>query len=160
SMTFNRATQALLLDGDARIEHERQTMSAERATLYMTEDREQFRVIELRTRARVVPKSGHEAEVPDMQARDIDLAFHEGTQALERGVLTGGSSLTIVEPGGPRSIEAIDVSFSTAADGRTLTHLEAHDRVVVRTPAADAAPARTITSADLVASGQQGRGLT
>jgi len=160
TMTFDRASRALLLDGGARIEHERQIMTAELATLHMTDDGDEFRLIELRTGARVVPRPGYEADVPDMRARDIDLAFYDGTQALERGELRGGSSLTIVESGGRRSIEAIAITFNTGTDGRTLTHLEAHDRVVVRTPPSGDSPARTITSDDLVASGQEGRGLT
>src|SRR5690606_34122787 len=109
SMTFNRAGMALLFDQDARIAHETQTMAADRATLYLAENQDQFRVIELRGRSRVTPVPGREATVPEMAARDIDLAFYEGTQALERAVLAGGSSMVLVDGSARRSIEAADI---------------------------------------------------
>jgi lipopolysaccharide export system protein LptA len=160
SMTFNRATLALLLDQNATIAHERQTMTADRATLYMAADQDQFKVIELRGRARVLPVPGQASEMPEMQARDIDLAFHDGTQALERAVLSGGSSMILMDAGSRRSIEAINISLATAPDGRTVTHLEAHQGVIVRTPAQAKTAARTITSSELVADGTGGAGLT
>ncbi|ODS59433.1 MAG: hypothetical protein ABS36_00400 [Acidobacteria bacterium SCN 69-37] len=159
SMTFNRATLALLFDTDARIVHETQTMTGERATLYLAEDQDQFRVIELRGRAAVVPVPGQEASVPEMHARDIDLAFYEGTQQLERAVLVGGSSMILVENGGRRSIEAADIALGTATDGRTVTSLEAHEHVIVRTPAQSGQRARTITAANLTTTGNE-KGLT
>lgn len=160
AMTFNRAALALLLEGNARIEHTRQTMTADRATLYLAEDQDQFRVVELRGEARVTPKPGEEASVPTMRARDIDLAFHEGTQALERALLAGEASLVLAENGSRRSIEAREVSITTAPDGRTLTRLEGRDNVTVRTPAREGQAARTITAPRLVATGDDARGLT
>lgn len=159
SMTFTRADLALLFDTDARILHETQVMTADRATLYLTEDQQQFRVIELRGRSTVTPVAGQEATVPEMRARDIDLAFHEGTQALERAVLVGGSSMVLVDGSARRSIEATDITLATAPDGRTVTHLEARERVTVRTPAHAKQAARTITASNLVASGNES-GLT
>lgn len=160
SMTFNRATLALLLDGNARIEHARQTMTADRATLYLADDQDQFRVVELRGRSRVTPKAGDDASMPGMQADDIDLAFYEGTQALERAVLVGGASLELAENGSRRSIEAREVSIATAPDGRTLTRLDGRDDVTVRTPAQAGQAARTITAPRLVAVGDDVKGLT
>ncbi len=66
SMTFNRATLALLLDQNASIAHERQTMTAERSTLYMAADQDQFKVIELRGQG--ARDAGARADVGD--ARD------------------------------------------------------------------------------------------
>lgn len=160
SMTFNRAGLALLLDQNARIAHTKQTMTADRATLYLGEDRESFRVIELRGNARVDPVAGQESTAPEMRAADIDMSFHEGTEALERAVLVGGASLVLVEGGQRRSIDAREVSVTAAADGRTITRLEGRDNVEVRTPAQSGQPARTITAARLVATGDEAKGLT
>jgi lipopolysaccharide export system protein LptA len=159
-MTYNRSTQALVLEGNARLDHVRQAMSAAGLTLHMTQDQDRIRVIELRTNARVDPRAGYESDAPAMRARDIDLTFREGTEQLERGVLVGGSSMTIVEATGRRTIDARDITFATATDGRTLTHLEGHGAVSVRTPASGDSPPRTVTAADLVATGQEGHGLT
>jgi lipopolysaccharide export system protein LptA len=160
SMTFNRAGLALLFDQDARIVHDRQHMAADRATLYLTENQDQFRVIELRGRAAVVPVEGHASTAPEMHARDIDLSFHEGTQMLERALLTGGASMVMVEGEGRRSIEAVEIALNMAADGRTVTHLDARDRVTVQTPPRPKQTARTITAASMVADGDERSGLT
>jgi lipopolysaccharide export system protein LptA len=159
-MTFNRAGLALLFDQDARIVHEKQHMTADRATLYLAENQDQFRVIELRGRAAVVPVAGQAAAAPEMRARDIDMSFHEGTQMLERALLTGGASMVMVEGEGRRSIEAVEIVLNTAADGRTVTHLEARDRVTVRTPPQPKQTARTITASSMVADGDEKNGLT
>ncbi len=107
-----------------------------------------------------MPVPGQTSEMPEMQARDIDLAFHDGTQALERAVLSGGSSMILMDDGARRSIEAINIVLTTAPDGRTVTHLEAHQGVIVRTPAQAKTAARTITSSELVAEGEGKAGLT
>jgi hypothetical protein len=52
------------------------------------------------------------------------------------------------------------VMLTTAPDGKTVTHLEANDRVIVNTPAQNGAPQRTITAPSLLANGDDQQGLT
>jgi lipopolysaccharide export system protein LptA len=140
-------------------------MTANRATLYLSADEERIRIIELRGRSVVAPVKGQTSDLPEMRANDIDLTFHEGTQALQQARLVGGSSMHQPSGEGRRSIEADSIDFSTAPDGRTLTRLDAspndrNGRVVVRLPAGPGAPARTITGATLRSTGDDQRGLT
>jgi len=160
TLTFNRVNNALLFEEDARITHDADVMSADRATLYMTPDHEQFRVIELRGHASVKPQPGSASSTPDMQAQDIDLAFYEGTQVLQRAVLTRQAAMVMTDGALRRSISANVVVVTTAPDGKTLTHLDGTEKVVVKTPAQNSAPERTITAAALVASGDDKKGLT
>jgi lipopolysaccharide export system protein LptA len=160
TLVFNRAANALLLEGKAEIKHGTDTMTAERATLYLADDGERFRVIELRENARVVPDPAGGSSTPDMRARDIDLAFYEGTETLERSVLSGRGRIVMTGEAGRRVIEGNVINLSTAPDGRTLTHLEAHDAVRVEIPASDTTPARVITSTAVVATGTDAAGLT
>ena len=160
TMTFNRTGNALLFDDQARITHDKDAMSADRATLYLTPDHEQFQVIELRGNSRVTPTPGQTSSTPTMQARDIDLAFYEGTQVLQRAVLTRGASMVLVDGTARRAISANLVMLTTAPDGKTLTHLEGTENVVVKTPAQNGTPERTITAASLVANGEDQKGLT
>lgn len=160
TMTFNRANNALLFEDQARITHDKDAMSADRATLYLTPDHEQFKVIELRGNSRVTPTPGQTSSTPTMQAQDIDLAFYDGTQALQRAVLNRGASMVMVDGAARRAISANTVLLTTAPDGKTLTHLEGSDNVVVKTPAQNDMPERTITAASLVASGDDQKGLT
>ena len=160
TMTFNRVGNALLFDTQARIVHDTDAMSADRATLYLTPDHEQFRVIELRGSSRVQPAPGQTSSAPDMQAQDIDLAFYEGTQVLQRAVLNGQARMVMIDGASRRAISGAMVMLTTAPDGKTVTHLEASDRVVVNTPAQNGAPQRTITAPSLVANGDDQHGLT
>jgi lipopolysaccharide export system protein LptA len=160
TLVFNRAANALLLEGKAQIKHGTDRMTAERATLYLAEDGERFRVIELRENARVVPDPAGDSSTPDMRARDIDLAFYEGTETLERSVLSGRGRIVMSGASGRRAIEGNVIHLSTAPDGRTLTHLEANDAVRVEIPASETSPARLITSSALVATGTDAAGLT
>jgi lipopolysaccharide export system protein LptA len=160
TMTFNRTNNALLFDDGARITHEKDAMAADRATLYLTDDHEQFKVIELRGNARVMPAPGQTSATPAMQAQDIDLAFYEGTQALQRAVLMRGASMVTTDGASRRAISANVVTLTMAPDGKTLTHLEGSENVVVKTPAQNGVPERTITAASLVANGDDQKGLT
>jgi lipopolysaccharide export system protein LptA len=160
SMTFNRAANALLFDGHARIDHGGDQMTSERSTLYLSENGEVFRVIELRGKAHVVPKGGAGSDTPEMKAQDIDLAFYEGTQTLQRAVLSQQAQMTVVEAGGRKVISGQVISLSTAPDGHTLTHLEANGQVVVQIPPAGDTPARRITSRSMFATGNDSAGLT
>jgi lipopolysaccharide export system protein LptA len=160
TLTFNRAGNALLFDTHAHIAHDADLMTADRATLYLTEDHEQFKVIELRGNSHVAPTPGKVSNTPEMQAQDIDLAFYEGTQTLQRAVLNRQASLVLVDGTARRAIAAQTVQLSTAPDGKTVTHLEGVERVTVKTPAQNGTPERTITAASLVANGDDKTGLT
>ena len=160
TMTFNRSSNALLFEDHAQIVHDADVMSADRATLYFTEDHEQFRVIELRGHSRVQPAAGQTAASPDMQAEDIDLAFYDGTQNLQRAVLMRQATLVLADAAGRRRVSASTLVLSTAPDGKTMTHLEGTDHVDLRTPARQGMPERRITAASLVATGDDANGLT
>jgi lipopolysaccharide export system protein LptA len=161
TITFNRATRGLLLDGDARVTHGAEAMSAETATLYLAAEDDAFRVIELRTNARVRPAEGQtSSKTPEMQAHDIDLAFHDDVQTLERAMLRGRASIVLPENGLRRSVAGETINLTTAPDGTTLTRLDAIERVEVRTPGDKGTGERVITAASLAATGTDAKGLT
>lgn len=160
SLVFNRAANALMLEGNAVINHKPDKMTADRATLYLSDDGERFRVIELRMNSRVIPDPAGGSKTPDMRAQDIDLAFHDGTQTLQRAVLSGQGRMVLVDDTGRRSIDGNVINLTTAADGTTLTHLDANERVRVEIPASATTPARVITAANLLATGADATGLT
>jgi lipopolysaccharide export system protein LptA len=98
--------------------------------------------------------------MPDMQADDIDLSFHDGTQALRQAALNGRARMALTGTEGGQQIEAPRIDLKTALDGRTLTDLRAGPSgVVVRLPAATGAPDRTVTAATLAAAGSDKGGL-
>jgi lipopolysaccharide export system protein LptA len=163
--TFTPDVKAMLFEGGARLSRRDETLRGERATLYLTQDESQVRLIELRGQAAVEPVAGRASDLPEMHARDIDLAFYEGRQALEHGYLSGNAVMHQPSGDGRRSIEAGEIRFRTAPDGTTLTRLDATPegrggRITVRLPAGAGAPSRTITGARLAAGGDDAKGLT
>jgi lipopolysaccharide export system protein LptA len=160
TMTFTSATRSMLFDRQARITRATEVLSANRATLFLSDDDQQFRAIELRGQSRVEPAKGNAEALPAMEATDIDLSFHDGTQALRAATLDGAARLVQQTSDGPQSIEAPRVELQTAADGRTLTGLRGGpSNVVVRLPPAAGQPAREIRSATLAATGTEQAGL-
>jgi lipopolysaccharide export system protein LptA len=164
-MTYTPDVKAMLFENGARLERSADTLTGDRATLYLSEDEQRLRLIELRGSAEVMPVKGQSSALPEMRANDIDLAFYEGSQALQQARLSGGSTMHQTTSAGRRSIEADRIEFLTAPDGTTLTKLDAaprdsKGRVIVRLPAAPGAPARVITGATLAATGDEKRGLT
>jgi lipopolysaccharide export system protein LptA len=161
SLTFNRATRALRFEADARIDTTQSTMTAGRATLFLTEDTDDFRAIELRGQSHVGPAPAADpSAVPDMRADDIDLAFHAGSQSLQRAVLMRNATMEVGERSSRQVVAAMQITADAAPDGRTLTKLEARDRVSIRTPAREGAPERVTTGTALVATGDAKKGLT
>ena len=165
TMTYTADGKSMLFEEDARLERSKDTLRGDRATLYLSDDEERIRSIELRGHARVEPLKGQTSDLPDMRADDIDLGFYEGGQALQQAHLQGSAVMHQPSGDGRRSIEADRIDFTTAPDGTTLTRLDAapfdsKGRVTVRLPAGKDAPARRITGGTLVSKGDDTRGLT
>lgn len=159
TMTFVRDGNAMLFEQNARIAREAETLSADRATIYLSDGQDGFRSIELRTNSVVAPAPGKTSDMPEMRAVDIDLGFYEGSQALQRAVLHQKASVVLVDADGRRTINGQEINFGTAPDGKTMTRLEANGSVSVVTPASKDAAARTITAASLLSQGSEKTGL-
>jgi lipopolysaccharide export system protein LptA len=160
TMTFTPATRSMLFDRNARITRESEVLSGDRAVLFLSDNDEHFRAIELRGHASVVPAPGAANGLADMRADDIDLGFHDGGQALRQAALNGRARLVQSATQGGQTIEAPRVDLTMAPDGQTLTDLRAGPTgVTVRLPAVETTPARTIEAATLAATGTDKSGL-
>ncbi|MEO8070510.1 MAG: hypothetical protein ABI652_03850, partial [Acidobacteriota bacterium] len=160
TMTFVRADRSMLFDQDAHISREAETLTADRATLYLSDDDQQFKSIELHGGGKVLPAAGKTSNLPEMKGDNISLVFYPDGKALQRAILGPKASMVTTDARGRRSIDANQISFNTAPDGKTLTRLEASEHVVVKTPPSDGVLERTISASTLVASGDDAHGLT
>jgi lipopolysaccharide export system protein LptA len=165
TMTYTRDVQSMLFDQHARLERSADTLTGDTATIYLSPDEERIRLIELRGNSMVAPVKGKTSDLPEMRGDDIDLAFYDGSQALQQAHLMGSATMHQPSGQGRRSIEGDRIDFTMAPDGTTLTKLDAaprdnKGRVVVRLPAAPGAPARRITGATMASTGDDNRGLT
>lgn len=160
TMTFTPATRSMLFDQKARIARATEVLSGDRAVLFLSDNDDHFRAMELRGHASVVPAPGAANGLAEMRANDIDLGFHEGGQALRQAGLNGQARLVQSATQGGQTIEAPRVDLTMAPDGQTLTDLRAGPTgVTVRLPAVDAFPARTIEGGTLAATGNDKSGL-
>ncbi len=158
-MTLVREQRMLLLDQNARIAGDAQTLTSRTATVSFTEDERAVKYVELLGAARVVPKPDGAADRPAMNADKITMSFYEDGVTLQHAALTGQAVLDI-SGGASRSIHASWIDFTTGSDGRTLTSLRARDQVVVDLAATAETGGRQITADLLSASGDEKKGLT
>jgi lipopolysaccharide export system protein LptA len=159
SMTLLRGKKSLLLNEGAKIVDESETLSGDTSTLYFTDDEENIKFLELRGKASAVPLANTPDAAPEMHADSITLAFQPDGRTLQHATLTTQASLVLTEKTGKKSIEASWIDVYTAPDGKTLTRLDARDKVVVNLPASGETPARTIRAATLTSVGDEKVGL-
>lgn len=158
-MILVRGQKTLQLEENATIVGDIQTLTSKTATLAFTEDEHAIKYLELRGSARATPKPGGPPDRPEMSADNITMSFYEDGMTLQHAALTGQAVLNLSGEGA-RSVRASWIDLFTAKDGRTLTRLQAKDRVVVTLAPTSTTPGRTITSTVLSASGDEKQGLT
>jgi len=158
-ITIDRAAKFTLLHEQARITREREVFSADDATLRLTDDEKSVRAVELRGHAGVTPKRGAVNPPPEMHADEIDLTMRPDGKSLHTGALRRQASLTLMGSTGASRIEGQTIGFGLAADGQTLTKLEASDRVALALPRTADTGARSITAETLSSTGDEKAGL-
>ena len=157
-MTMLRASKMLRLDQKASIVTETETLAADVENLYFTDDEQSIRFLELRGHSTVTPSSASSG-TPEMRADNITLTFHPDGRTLQHATLTTQASVVLLDGTLRKAIQASWIDLYTGADGKTLTRLDAKDRVVVVLPPDGTTPARTIRSATLTTTGDEKVGL-
>ncbi|HEX5071105.1 MAG TPA: hypothetical protein VFV78_12890, partial [Vicinamibacterales bacterium] len=160
-MTFVRDQHQMNLEEQARIVGDTQVLTSNTALVTFTDDESAVKLLDLRGAARATPKAGAPgaADQPDMAAETITMTFRPDGVTLQRAVLTGQARLALAGASA-RSIKASALDVSMAPDGHTLVGLTATDNVSVDLAATESTGPRTITSASLVATGEDAKGLT
>jgi LPS export ABC transporter protein LptC len=160
--TFARRDKFIKFERGMQTVREGQTIAADEATALLTDDGKQMRALELRGSSSVAGEPKASGGLKAMTARDIDITYGPDGQTLQHALLKGGGAieLTGATPSIVRRIsgETIDIAF--AADGTTVTGLDATDAVQLALPAEDTTPARVIRAASLVSTGDPVKGLT
>jgi lipopolysaccharide export system protein LptA len=163
SMLYANEGKTMAFDGNARIARPTETLVSNHTTLYFADDEKNFKTIELRENSQVTPIPGKSSDLPDMRAQDIDLNFFPNSSLLQNASLNQQATMVLTNESGRRSVEGNVVTFAMAADGKTLTRLDARDRAIVKTPRSGTTPERKISANTLVASatsGQEAKGLS
>lgn len=161
-MTLDRMQHTLHLDQNAVIVRAEETMSASDALMHLSDDEKVLQAIDLHGQSSIVPGlPGSPSAPPEMHSNDMALGFYPADHTLQHAALTGAPSLTMTDQTGQRKITAAStIDLLLAKDGKTLTRLEAHDRVIVTLPQTKDEPAREIRSTTLLSAGDEKKGLT
>ena len=156
--TLARQENFLLLETAVHVLRGEQTLDAERVHATLTEDDERITFIQLREKAEVVGGSGG---FDSMSADAIDLDYADDGQTLERVVLNQSGVVALKgQQGGPgRQMLGDMLTLAFAADG-SVTSATGSGNVQMDLPAAEGAAGRRITSRNLSASGEEGKGMT
>lgn len=145
------------LVGEARIDAEGRTLRGDEITIRLTEDDERVQAAELRGRSRI---DGGQDGPQSMAANDIDLTYAEDGRLLQFAKLMENASVQLAGRGvGRRRVAGRTIDIALAPDGKTVTNLNATERVQVDLPAEADAPAKRITADTLVAHGTPDAGL-
>jgi lipopolysaccharide export system protein LptA/lipopolysaccharide export system protein LptC/plasmid stability protein len=159
---FAKRDRYFRFERHVRITRAGQVVEADTAVAYMAPDEARIQTIELRGGARVAPTAATPSGLNAMSARDIDLAYGEDGETLQRAALSGDSVVQFgrsAEQEGRRlSGDAVDLGLGP--DGTTLVSLAARKNVQLDLPGEAGATAKRIRSATLDAAGPPERGIT
>jgi lipopolysaccharide transport protein LptA len=155
-----RQEHYLKLTRTAHIHGEGRDLDADDITIFLTEDDERVRLLQLRGNSRIVG-SGDSGGPQNMSARDIDLTYADDGRTLQHAQLLENAVVQLpgegTSPG--KRIAGKSVELALAPDGKTVTNLNANENVQVDLPPDGDAPAKRIRSATLTAAGAPNTGL-
>ena len=159
-ITMDRPRKSAHLEGTARIERDKEILSADAQTLAFTDDEKGVRQLGLSGHARVAPKPGASDPPPDMQADTIDLLVYPDGHTLQHSTLRGQANVHLASTTGAKTIAAPSIDLDLAKDGQTLTRLDGTGGVTVQLPPTPDTPsARTINAPTMVSTGTEQAGL-
>ena len=162
SAALARGERQLRFTRGVRLLRARRALESDAAVAYLTDDETRVRRIEMRGGSRVVGGGDAPGSLETMSARDMDLAYAEEGDALERAILAGSAVVQIAgEPGARgRRIAGEWMDIQLAPDGATVTSLLGRESVRLDLPPEGDAPGHTIRASVLEARGAAATGIT
>jgi len=160
--TFARRERYRRFEKAVRIQRGAQVMESDTAVATLKEDGEHIGMFELRGGARITTSNAAVGELQALTGREMDLKYGEDGLSLEQALVTGDAAIRIAgEPGkAGRQIRARSIGIAVAPDGVTPIALIGREAVQLVFPPEPGVAGRTITSTNLDAKGEPGRGLT
>ena len=160
SATVAQADGYMAFDGGVSVEAGGLRMTAARAHADLVPDTSQIEALVLGDGARIAGSEPGAGQLRTMAAADIELAYGEDGEAVERAALTGGATLELMGSAPDRGSEigaaAMEIGF--AADGGGIRTLIAREDVALKLPAAESSAAQRIEADALDVDGLSGEG--
>ena len=162
SVVFARRERYRRFEKDVRIQRGDQRIEADTAVAYMSEDGARIDTFELRGGARIKTPNATPGGLEGLSGQEMNLKYSADGQSLEHALITGEAVIQVAGEAGKagRQIAASSIDIVLASDGVTPTALTGRGLVQLTFPPEPGVPGRTITSTNLDAKGEPGRGLT
>jgi lipopolysaccharide transport protein LptA len=159
---FARKDKYVKFEQGVRVDRTGQTIEADNAVGFLSEDEDHIQSVELRGHSRITTLKPAVGALESLTGRDMNLKYSPDGQTLEHATIAGQAEIRLAgEAGKPgRLIAAPVIDIALAPDGSTPLALTGRDGVVLTFPPEADAPGRTITAATLEAKGEPDRGLT
>lgn len=141
-----------------RMTREGRLIETDNALANLTPDGGGITSLELRGNSRITGGASGDGGVPNMTGDDITITYSAETGLLERAVLERAARLDLPEGGG-RSLAGDFIDIGFAADGTTVTRLDATGAVELKVPAAGDDPSTEVRAPRLEARGAEPKGL-
>ena len=160
SATVAQADGYMAFDGGVSIEANGLRMEAARAHADLIPDTSQIEALVLGDGAQIAGNESRAGQLRTMVATEIELAYDEAGEAVERAALSGGARLALMGSAADRGSEigaaSMDIGF--AAEGNGIRSLNARDEVVLELPAAESSAGQRIEADSLAVDGLSGDG--
>jgi len=156
TMVLSRGEHTLHLDGGTTIDLDAESLGAAKASVLLTDDDQSVKSVRLIGDASVTPAAGATSHAPAMRAAAIDLGLDPEGRVVRRATLAGRGVVGL----GAEVLRAPWIDIELAADGSTVTRVNARDGTRVELAAAPDAGARTIDARTLASTGSAKAGLT
>ena len=160
SATIAQADGYMAFDGGVSIEAGGLRMEAARAHADVIPDTSQIEALVLGDGAQIAGSESGAGQLRVMTATDIELAYGEDGERVERAALTGGARLELMgsAPDGGSEIGAASMEIGFDADGSSIRSLLASDDVVLELPSAESSAGQRIKADTLDVEGLSGDG--
>lgn len=136
------------------------TMEAPQARAELVPDTSQITALALSDGVQVAGSEPGAGQLRTMAAADVELAYGDDGEALERADLNGGARLALAGSNADTGTEiaAASMEIMFGADGSAISSLVANDDVTLELPAQGSSPARHIDADALDVEGLSGDG--
>ena len=160
SATVAQADGYMAFEGGVSIEAGGLRMEAARAHADLIPDTSQIEALVLGDGAQITGSESGAGQLRTMSATDIELAYSEDGEGVERAALTGGARMALMGSTSDRGAEIAAASMEIAfdAEGSGIRSLLASDDVALELPAADSAAGQRIVADTLDVDGLSGGG--
>jgi LPS export ABC transporter protein LptC len=160
--TFARQEKTIRFERGMHVRRPAQTIDADEGSAFLSADEKRIETVELRGNARINANDPSPGSLQALTGQTMNLKYGDDGQTLRQALIVGNADAELGGETGKagRQIVANTLDITLAPDGTTPVALTGRQAVRLTIPPEAEASGRTISSDNLTAKGQPGRGLT